>query len=243
MKRGLLILCVLCLAAALLFSALGSAKPARASEELSRSSGPWEHGADGPCPGAVFTDMPAYGKWSHQPIDWAVSKGITSGVSDTRFAPGTGCTRAQVVTFLWRAAGEPAAPSGLKLRFTDVKTGSFYYEAVRWAVYKGITKGTDDPHFSPGSTCTRAQIVTFLHRFEGSPLPDPSVIVSPEDMDPNPDYGNPFSDVKTTAYYFIPVVWAVNRGVTNGTSPTTFSPNNTCTRAEVVTFLFRDREP
>ena len=177
------------------------------------------------CPGKAFADMPAKGNWAHDPIDWAVSNEITNGTSASTFSPEEGCTRAQVVTFLWRAAGQPASASSTN-PFTDVKPGAYYYNAVLWAVEKGITNGTSDKTFSPDETCTRAQIVTFLWRYEGQPAPTST--------------NNPFADVKTSAYFGRAVLWAVERGITNGTSATTFAPEDTCTRAQVVTFLYRN---
>lgn len=178
------------------------------------------------CPGNKFTDMPAKGNWAHDPIDWAIVTGVTSGTSETTFSPNAGCTRAQVVTFLWRAAGSPE-PTSTSNPFTDV-TGGYYYKAVLWAVEKNITSGTSATSFSPNATCTRAQIVTFLWRFEGSPAPKTT--------------NNPFTDVKPGSYYEKAVLWASESGVTAGTSATTFSPDATCTRAQVVTFLYRDME-
>lgn len=178
------------------------------------------------CPGNKFTDMPAKGNWAHDPIDWAIVTGVTSGTSETTFSPNAGCTRAQVVTFLWRAAGSPE-PTSTNNPFTDV-TGGYYYKAVLWAVEKNITSGTSATSFSPNATCTRAQIVTFLWRFEGEPASTTT--------------NNPFTDVKAGAYYEKAVLWASETGVTAGTSATTFSPNATCTRAQVVTFLYRDIE-
>ena len=177
------------------------------------------------CPGKAFADMPAKGNWAHDPIDWAVSNEITNGTSVSTFSPEEGCTRAQVVTFLWRAAGQPA-PASSTNPFTDVKPGTYYYNAVLWAVEKGITNGTSDKTFSPDETCTRAQIVTFLWRYEGQPTPTST--------------NNPFADVKTSAYFGSAVLWAVEKGITNGTSATTFDPEDTCTRAQVVTFLYRN---
>lgn len=176
------------------------------------------------CPGNKFTDMPVKGNWAHDPIDWAIVTGVTSGTSETTFSPNAGCTRAQVVTFLWRAAGSPE-PTSTNNPFTDV-TGGYYYKAVLWAVEKNITSGTSATSFSPNSTCTRAQIVTFLWRFEGSPAPKTT--------------NNPFTDVKPGSYYEKAVLWASETGVTAGTSATTFSPDATCTRAQVVTFLYRN---
>ena len=158
-------------------------------------------------------------------VDWAVSNEITNGTSDSTFSPDEGCTRAQVVTFLWRAAGKPA-PASSTNPFSDVKPGAYYYNAVLWAVEKGITNGTSGTTFSPDETCTRAQIVTFLWRYEEQPAPAGT--------------NNPFADVKPNAYFGSAVLWAVETGITNGTSATTFDPEDTCTRAQVVTFLYRD---
>ena len=158
-------------------------------------------------------------------VGWAVSNEITNGTSDSTFSPEEGCTRGQVVTFLWRAAGKPA-PASSTNPFTDVKPGAYYYNAVLWAVEKGITNGTSGTTFSPDETCTRAQIVTFLWRAAGKPAPAGT--------------DNPFADVKPSAYFGSAVLWAVEKGITNGTSATTFDPEDTCTRAQVVTFLYRD---
>ena len=178
----------------------------------------------GSCPGRGFADMPPKGNWAHDAIDWAVVKKITTGTSASAFSPDRGCTRAQVVTFLWRAAGEPE-PVGKDNPFKDVKEGQYYYSAVLWAVEKGITKGTSDDAFSPDSTCTRGQIVTFLWRNAGSPAPEKAAAQ--------------FRDVPAGAYFADAVAWAAEQGVTTGTSADTFSPNATCTRAQVVTFLYR----
>ena len=177
------------------------------------------------CPGVRFTDMPAKSSWAHDAIDWAVVHGVTAGTSATTFSPNAGCTRAQVVTFLYRAAGEPA-PKSAGNPFTDVSKDAYYYNAVLWAVENDVTAGTAADKFSPDSTCTRAQIVTFLWRYEGKPAPTAEK--------------NPFKDVPTGAYYEAAVLWASESGVTAGTSATTFSPEATCTRAQVVTFLYRD---
>ena len=158
-------------------------------------------------------------------VDWAVSNEITNGTSASTFSPEEGCTRAQVVTFLWRAAGKPD-PASSESPFSDVKEGAYYYNAVLWAVEKGITNGTSDKTFSPDETCTRAQIVTFLWRYEEQPA--------------SAGTSNPFADVKPNAYFGSAVLWAVEKGITNGTSATTFDPEDTCTRAQVVTFLYRD---
>ena len=177
------------------------------------------------CPGGRFTDMPAKGNWAHDAIDWAVVHGVTDGTSATTFSPDAGCTRAQVVTFLWRAAGSPE-PAAASNPFKDVTADAYYYRAVLWAVENGVTAGTAADRFSPNNTCTRAQIVTFLWRYEGKPAPATAK--------------NPFGDVPQGAYYENAVLWAAESGVTAGTSATTFSPNDTCTRAQVVTFLYRN---
>ena len=149
---------------------------------------------------------------------------ITSGTSETTFSPNATCTRAQVVTFLWRAAGQPE-PTMTGNPFKDVSSGAYYYKAVLWAVEKGVTEGTSKTTFSPNNGCTRAQVVTFLWRAEGKPQPTSS--------------SNPFTDV-TGGYYYDAVLWAVENNITSGTSTTKFSPNATCTRGQVVTFLYRD---
>ena len=170
----------------------------------------------------VFVDV-ATGSYYEDAVDWAVENGITQGTDDTHFSPDGICTRAQAVTFLWRAAGSPE-PKTNTMPFTDVNAGSYYYDAVLWAVENGITKGTSDTTFSPNMTCSRAQIVTFLWRSEKSPAAGTA---------------NPFADVKSTAYYADAVLWAVKENITKGTTSTTFSPNADCTRAQIVTFLWR----
>ena len=170
----------------------------------------------------VFVDV-ATGSYYEDAVDWAVENGITQGTDDTHFSPDGICTRAQAVTFLWRAAGSPK-PETRAMPFTDVPVGSYYYDAVLWAVENGITKGTSDTTFSPNMTCTRAQIVAFLWRSEKSPAAGTT---------------NPFADVKSTAYYADAVLWAVKENITKGTTSTTFSPNADCTRAQIVTFLWR----
>lgn len=170
----------------------------------------------------VFVDV-ATGSYYEDAVDWAVENGITKGTDDNHFSPDGICTRAQAVTFLWRAAGSPK-PEPRAMPFTDVPVGSYYYDAVLWAVENGITKGTSDTTFSPNMTCTRAQIVAFLWRSEKSPAAG---------------IANPFADVKSTAYYADAVLWAVKENITKGTTSTTFSPNADCTRAQIVTFLWR----
>ena len=170
----------------------------------------------------VFVDV-ATGSYYEDAVDWAVENGITKGTDDTHFSPDGICTRAQAVTFLWRAAGSPK-PETRTMPFTDVPVGSYYYDAVLWAVENGITKGTSDTTFSPNMTCSRAQIVAFLWRSEKSPAAGTA---------------NPFADVKSTAYYAGAVLWAVREDITKGTTSTTFSPDADCTRAQIVTFLWR----
>lgn len=169
-----------------------------------------------------FTDVPS-GAYYEDAVIWAVKKGITSGTSATTFDPDGSCTRAQAVTFLWRAAGSPE-PKSAAMPFTDVPAGSYFEKAVLWAVENGITKGTSDTTFGPDASCTRAQIVTFLWRAGGSPA------VS----------GNSaFSDVAADAYYAAAVAWAEKNGVTGGIGGGLFGSDNTCTRAQIVTFLHR----
>ena len=170
----------------------------------------------------VFVDV-ATGSYYEDAVDWAVENGITTGVSANRFDPNGVCTRAQAVTFLWRAAGSPA-PRSRTMPFTDVPAGSYYYDAVLWAVENGITKGTSDTRFSPDATCSRAQIVAFLWRSEKSPAASSR---------------NPFTDVKPGAYYLDAVLWAVESGITKGTTAMKFGPDADCTRAQIVTFLWR----
>lgn len=172
--------------------------------------------------GASFTDVPA-GSYYEDAVIWAVSNGITTGVSASRFDPDGICTRAQAVAFLWRAAGSPA-PASRTMPFTDVPAGSYYYDAVLWAVENDITKGTSAATFSPDATCSRAQIVTFLWRTRNAPAVGSS---------------NPFADVAAAAYYADAVLWAVKNDVTKGTSSTLFSPDANCTRAQIVTFIYR----
>ena len=176
-------------------------------------------------PPVVFKDVPSDAYYK-APVDWAVANGITAGTSSTTFSPDDGCTRGQVVTFLWRAAGQPE-PTLTKNPFKDVKSSEYYYKAVLWAVENSVTAGTSSTTFSPNDTCTRGQIVTFLYRAKGEPKPSSSK--------------NPFSDVKAADYYYNAVLWAVEKKITLGTDSTHFSPSDTCTRAQVVTFLYRDR--
>ena len=170
----------------------------------------------------TFTDVPA-GSYFEDAVNWAVEAGITTGAGASRFAPDGACTRAQAVTFLWRAAGSPE-PETRVMPFTDVPAGSYYYDAVLWAVENGIANGTGGTTFSPDAVCTRAQIAAFLWRSEGTPAAGSA---------------NPFEDVSAGAYYAEAVLWAVQEGVTKGTGAARFSPDAHCTRAQIVTFLWR----
>ena len=170
-----------------------------------------------------FTDMKST-EYYVEPVLWAVNKGITVGTSETAFSPEDTCTRAQIATFLWRNAGKPA-PKGGNNPFTDLPSNEYYYNAVLWAVENGITAGTTPTTFGPSEGCTRAQVATFLWRAAGKPAPQNSE--------------NPFTDVPSGEYYYNAVLWAVEQGITVGTSKTTFSPEDTCTRAQIVTFLYR----
>ena len=168
----------------------------------------------------TFIDVPDSAYYA-EAVNWAVAKKITGGVGNGLFAPNDPCTRAQIVTFLWRAAGSPE-PKAMS-SFADVSTDAYYAKAVAWAVENGITTGTGDGKFSPDATCTRAQSVTFLFRAIGKLV----------------DSKAEFSDVLTDSYYANAVAWAVENGVTNGIGDGLFGPDNSCTRAQIVTFLFR----
>ena len=167
-----------------------------------------------------FSDVSA-SNYYYEAVKWAQEKGITGGIGNGLFGPNQPCTRAQIVTFLWRAAGSPEPKS--MSSFSDVSTDSYYAKAVAWAVENGITTGTGDGKFSPDATCTRAQSVTFLFRAIGKLV----------------DSKAEFSDVLTDSYYANAVAWAVENGVTNGIGDGLFGPDNSCTRAQIVTFLFR----
>lgn len=158
----------------------------------------------------------------NQAVQWAQEKGITDGISSNLFGPKQPCTRSQIVTFLWRAAGSPE-PKGTAAGMTDVVPGSYYAKAVAWAVENGITTGTAEGTFSPDATCTRAQAVTFLARAQNAKATGKTA----------------FSDVPADSYFADAVAWAQANGVTTGTSETTFSPDDDCTRAQIVTFLYR----
>ena len=166
-----------------------------------------------------FTDVPA-NSWYAGAVAWAVEQGITSGTSDTTFSPNVSCTRAQMVTFLWRASGTPEI-GGTNL-FSDVSSDAYYCDAVLWAVEQGISGGTGDGKFSPDAPCTRAQMATFLWRANGSPEVTRTT---------------PFSDVSAETYYYNAVLWAYEQNITNGTGGGKFSPDAPCTRAQMVQML------
>ena len=170
-----------------------------------------------------LTDVPN-GKYFSKPIFWAYENGITKGKTATEFQRDVACTRKQIVTFLWRAAGQPE-PESMDNPFEDVKRGDQFEKAILWAYYSGITKGTDDTHFSPENPCTRKQIVMFLWRFHNKP--------EPESME------NPFSDVKRGDQFEKAILWALGEGITTGKTKTTFEPESPCTRGQIVTFLYR----
>lgn len=173
--------------------------------------------------GTLFEDVWSTEYYSN-PVRWAVEKGVTNGESTYRFGSGNSCTREQMVTFLYRAAGSPAV-GNVNNPFWDVRAGEYYYNAVMWAVSKGITNGVSANQFGVGQPVTRAQAVSFLYRYEGSPAASTN---------------SGFYDVNTREYYAKAVSWANAKGVTNGTSSTMFSPNDYCPREQIVTFLYRD---
>ena len=173
--------------------------------------------------GIGFTDVEV-GSFYEKPVEWAVENGITNGATPTTFDPNGKCLRAHVVTFLHRANGSPE-PTSANNPFTDVKTTDFFYKSVLWAVEEGITNGTSADKFGSYDNCNRAAVVTFLWRNAGSPEPKSTK--------------NPFVDVKSSDFFYKPVLWAVENGITNGLDATHFGPTAACNRAQVVTFLYR----
>ncbi len=169
-----------------------------------------------------FTDVPA-GSYYRDAVLWAAAAGVTGGTSATTFEPDGRCTRAQAVTFLWRAAGSPS-PRAAVMPFADVPAGSYYYDAVLWAMEQGVTRGTSDTAFTPGDNCSRAQIVTFLYRAKGSPAAGGYAA---------------FDDVAPGAYYAKAVSWAAQNGITGGIGGGRFGSDDHCTRGQIVTFLYR----
>lgn len=169
-----------------------------------------------------FTDV-TESDYFYDAVQWAVSKGIVKGTSDDTFSPKLPCTRCQIITFLWRAAGEPKA-ANRNNPFSDVDEDDYFYEALLWAIENGITQGTSSTTFDPDQSCTRAQMAVFLYRSANSPTVAGT--------------GN-FSDVDYESYFASAVIWAAEQGITVGTSDTTFSPDMECTREQIVTFLYR----
>ncbi|MBQ9045233.1 MAG: S-layer homology domain-containing protein [Oscillospiraceae bacterium] len=180
-----------------------------------------DSGAATPDPDNRFSDVPD-DAWFSNAVAWAVQNGVTAGTSETTFSPDMTCTRAQVVTFLWRSAGSPAVSGGKS--FADVAPGSYYETAVQWAVEQGVTVGVSDTRFDPDGGCTRAQVVTFLHRAAKTPAAAG---------------GAAFADVPSGTWFAQAVSWAVEQGITVGVSDTQFGPDNACTRAQIVSFLYR----
>ncbi|MBR5309194.1 MAG: S-layer homology domain-containing protein [Clostridia bacterium] len=174
-------------------------------------------------PKLAFTDVPK-DQYYYDAVMWAVDEGITGGTSTTTFSPDAPCTRGQVVTFLHRMIGSPE-PAAIGMPFTDVNEDAYYYKSVKWALGSNITGGTSATTFSPDTACTRGQVVTFLWRTAGQP----------EAKSDKCD----FTDVGSDSYYYKAVLWAVEQGITGGTSADTFSPDSPCTRGQVVTFLYR----
>lgn len=160
----------------------------------------------------------------YEPVLWAFSRGVTTGTKAGEFSPDVTCTRGQVVTFLWRAMGEPEPSSDVN-PFKDIDEGAYYYKAVLWAAENGITNGMSASVFAPNGACTRGQVVTFLNRTAGNPTAQSDTCA--------------FRDVETDAFYYDSVLWAVEHGVTNGVSATAFEPNKACSRGQIVTFLYR----
>ena len=172
----------------------------------------------------AFTDL-VPGAFYTEAVEWAVENGVTNGMTPTTFGPAQTCTRGQVVTFLWRSRRSPVPAAGAG-EFEDVAPGAFYAPAVAWAVETAVTNGVGPNLFGPDRPCTRGQVVTFLWRARGCPEPAST--------------DAPFTDADPSAFYYKAMCWAVERRITNGMSATSFAPNATCTRGQIVTFLFRD---
>ena len=185
---------------------------------------------DVPAPAPVenpFTDVQET-DWYYKPVMWAKNNGVTGGLTETSFGPTVNCTRAQVVTFLWAAAGKPAPAVG-ENPFTDVAESDWFYKPVMWAVENGVTGGLTPTTFGPDTICTRAQVVTFLWAAAGKPAPQA--------------VSTAFTDVWETDWFYKPVLWAVENGITSGLTPTTFGAENQCTRGQIVTFLYAAENP
>ena len=186
----------------------------RCGDNRTEAIGPWPN---------PFVDV-TQERYYYTPVRWAADAGVTAGVDSTHFAPASTCTRGQVVTFLWRAYGCPA-PQSAQCPFEDVSPQRYYYQAVLWAAEQGITDGVDATHFAPDRTVTRGQLVTFLWRAEGCPAGVGT---------------NPFADVERGRFYYDAVLWAAKAGITTGVDATHFRPNQSCTRGQVATFLYRE---
>ena len=189
----------------------------------------------------AFTDVPE-GYFCYDAVKWAVEKNITTGTSATTFSPDAPCSRAQIVTFLWRTAGSPEPTGGSLSAFTDVDSSAYYAKAVAWAVENEITSGTSATTFSPGSTCTRAQAVTFLYRASAALNADATSESGAVSAATDTGFAGSavtFTDVPSGAYFADAVAWAVENNVTNGVGGGLFGANNDCTRGHIVTFLYR----
>ena len=173
--------------------------------------------------GVTFSDV-LPGSWYEEAVSWGVQNGVVNGMGHNKFMPDRECTRAQIVTMIWRAAGSPRSDN-YKMSYTDVPKGSWYYDAVLWADYERITQGMTKTEFWPDYHCTRGQIVTFIYRIAGRP--------------PQNTVTSPFTDVRSNAYYAKPVAWATEIGIAQGMTSRTFAPDDVCTRAQAVTFLYR----
>jgi len=172
-----------------------------------------------------FTDV-STSAYYYDAVQWLIAQGITEGKTETTFEPNSGCTRAQMVTFLWRASGKPGIKAiSLTLAYKDVSQSAYYYPALQWATEQKLCSGTGFQTFSPDKVCTRAEMVTFLWRSAGKPLAA--------------NRSHSFEDVDKDAYYYEALLWAVEQGITFGTSETTFSPDEGCTRGQMMTFLYR----
>lgn len=199
----------------------GESDPGEKGDDPEEKGDDPEEKGDDPEETQRFIDVPE-GKFYTEAVAWAVSKGVTNGISETMFGPNNGCTRGEIVTMIWRYAGMPKATEASP--FTDLDAERFYVDAVNWAYEAGVTKGISDTEFGPDLECTRAQAITLLCRYvKGTAAAEQTC----------------FTDVVSGSFYDAAVDWAVEAEVTNGTTATTFSPNETCTRGQIVTFLYR----
>lgn len=230
-KRMITAAAALALALAIPAAAVDTETPAVTDPVATDPAAPTET-VDGAAPGATepavpaFADVPADAYYS-EAVSWAVEQGIAGGTGNNNFSPDEICTRAQVITFLYRAAGSPDV-SQLTNPFEDVTTDDYFYAAAVWAAANKIAGGTSTTTFAPGATCSRSQVVTFQYRAAGSPAVELT---------------DAFKDVHTTDYYAGAVSWAAAQGIAGGTGEGTFSPDSPCTRAQVVTFLYRAAAP